>query len=240
MAAAALKRLLPHPVKHPILACSQLVWDLRGMPAQSRGDMALMREVLRSAGGHTVRVFEWGSGRSTLYYSKYLASLGRSFTWTAMDNSRLWHEKTQKKIEQVGLRDSVQVFCSEFPAFWEVPGYSYKNQIPPQPLLDDPNVAEYVDAPRSAPQRFDLIFVDGRFRRRCLITASEVLAPGGIVILHDAQRSHYHSSLSAYPQVQFLETGLFTGTRQMSTIALCGMDSDSMIAPLAKKYRVSG
>ena len=38
---------------------------------------------------------------------------------------------------------------------------------------------------------FDLIFVDGRRRAECLLTALEVLAPDGIVILHDAFRPHY-------------------------------------------------
>ncbi len=55
----------------------------------------------------------------------------------------------------------------------------------------------YTDPPGlSGP--YDLIFVDGRWRRRCLIAAAELLAPGGVVILHDAQRQYYHEPLGLY------------------------------------------
>jgi hypothetical protein len=163
--------------------------------------------------------------------------LGRDFSWTAMDNSPLWYKKTRQMIWKAGLSENVQVWCSEFPAFWELPDFSYSNPIPPRSYIDDTKVLEYVNRPQQSKEEFDLIFVDGRYRRRCLIVARTVLAPQGIVILHDAQREHYHSSLSAYPQVQFLETGVFTGTRQMSTVALCGLGDNPLIGRLAEKYQ---
>jgi hypothetical protein len=42
---------------------------------------------------------------------------------------------------------------------------------------------------------FDVIFVDGRRRAECLLMALDYLAPGGIVLLHDAQRPHYQPAV---------------------------------------------
>lgn len=42
---------------------------------------------------------------------------------------------------------------------------------------------------------FDLVFVDGRRRRGCLLTASQVVTPGGVVVLHDAERSSYRDAV---------------------------------------------
>jgi hypothetical protein len=66
--------------------------------------------------------------------------------------------------------------------------------------------------------------------------AAEVIAPKGIVILHDAQRAHYHSSLDLFPHVQFLETGVLPGTRTFSNIALASLGGGDLIAELAQKY----
>lgn len=46
--------------------------------------------------------------------------------------------------------------------------------------------------------KYDVIFVDGRNRRKCLIKAKELLNPGGVVFLHDANREYYHSGFEGY------------------------------------------
>lgn len=46
--------------------------------------------------------------------------------------------------------------------------------------------------------KFDIIFIDGRNRRKCLIKAKELLNEGGIVLLHDADREYYHSGFEGY------------------------------------------
>lgn len=51
--------------------------------------------------------------------------------------------------------------------------------------------------------KYDVIFVDGRNRRKCLIKAKELLKEGGVVLLHDADREYYHSGFEGY-QWKFL------------------------------------
>jgi predicted O-methyltransferase YrrM len=49
---------------------------------------------------------------------------------------------------------------------------------------------------------FDLIFVDGRRRNECLLTARKVLAENGLVILHDSQRDNYDLGCELYETVR--------------------------------------
>jgi len=240
MVTATIKKILPNYVKHPMLVTSHWYWQRRGLPAQSRGDLAIFKEILLGVDTQELRVFEWGSGASTVYYSEFLRDSGRKFYWYAADNSREWLDRCQQKVDKASLTGQVHLSCSEFQAFWEYPNYSYENPVPPKESLDDPKVAEYVDAPKQAGGEFDVMIIDGRFRRRCLEVAAQVISPDGIVILHDAQKAHYHSSLDLYQQVEFLETGRLPGLRQNSTIALANLKGSQLITDLVAKHGRTG
>lgn len=45
---------------------------------------------------------------------------------------------------------------------------------------------------------YDLIFVDGIEREKCLVRAKEVLEFNGVVILHDAEREKYRDAINSY------------------------------------------
>lgn len=69
---------------------------------------------------------------------------------------------------------------------------------------------DYVDAPIkhgvvSAETKFDVIVVDGLLRNACLRRAAELLAPGGWVVLHDAEKSLYEDGKGT---IQWLAAGL--------------------------------
>ena len=66
-------------------------------------------------------------------------------------------------------------------------------------------MASYVGFPRSLNLRFDLVLVDGRARRLCLEEGFRLLRPGGVILLHDAQREDYHDALKSLGRVRFLE-----------------------------------
>jgi len=57
-------------------------------------------------------------------------------------------------------------------------------------------------------ERYDLIFVDGRHRVDCLTLASLLLAPDGVVALHDAKRRRYERGLAVFPEVRQLGGGV--------------------------------
>jgi len=53
---------------------------------------------------------------------------------------------------------------------------------------------------------YDVIYVDGRNRVKCLEYAKTILNPGGVVILHDAERERYASGFAGY-NYSSIETG---------------------------------
>ena len=55
--------------------------------------------------------------------------------------------------------------------------------------------------------RYDLIFIDGILRERCLISAQEKLREKGVVILHDARRKEYQREIKTYPYVLWADSG---------------------------------
>ena len=231
-----LKKLLPNFIKHPLLAYEWWRWKSRGLPAQSRQDILLFKAALSQVGNDPLKVFEWGSGASTIYYPRYLDSIGRRFDWHAMDNSRPWYRKCQDRISKAKLEERVHAYYSEFPAFWEYPKYSIDDPIPPQSEIESLREEKYDNFPVNLGLKFDLIVVDGRYRRRCLIAAKDALADDGVLILHDAQRTHYHSSLTGFGQVEWLTTGYMPGTKQLIQVALCSLNQNLIISRLAKKF----
>ena len=236
MVPVALTRRLPSPIKHPASAVKRWLWRKRGLPAQSPVDISIMKELLLAVNSEEVRVFEWGTGASTVYYAEFLKDQLRKFDWYAVDNSAAWHQKVQGKIQRAGLNGQVHTACCQFPAFWQLPDYSVDRPMPPDAQTARSEVTDYVNFPKRLATKFDVVFIDGRYRRRCLLTAKEVLAEGGIVILHDAHRDHYHSSLAIYPHVQFLETGNITGRKQKSSIALCTLGDSPSVRGVVRKY----
>ncbi|MFA5344544.1 MAG: glycosyltransferase [Kiritimatiellia bacterium] len=61
--------------------------------------------------------------------------------------------------------------------------------------LADKDSEAYLTPPK---RKYDLIYVDGRNRVQCLRAARGLLAPGGAVLLHDAQRARYRPGFEGY------------------------------------------
>lgn len=227
------KRAVPRPIKHPLLTLSQMYWDFKEYPGMSMGDMEIIKSLLETSEtteGEKLRIFEWGSGTSTIYYSKFLRSIGRDFEWHASENDSPWRDRTEALARKAGLSEQITVHLSEFPGFWELPGFTWDDPVPPTSLTESPNAVKYVEKPLELGGQFNIMIIDGRFRRRCLLAAKKVLAPGGIIFLHDAQKTRYHTSIDEYPYTKFITTGTMPGSSQQSTIALCCVDSEELIA----------
>lgn len=50
-------------------------------------------------------------------------------------------------------------------------------------------------------EQYDLIFIDGRRRAACLLTALMVLADDGVVVLHDCKRPQYRHAIDLFETV---------------------------------------
>ena len=180
---------------------------LRGLPAQTAKERLIFKFILDQFSDKKVRVFEWGSGFSTVYYAQYLKKNGVFLQWYAIDNNKVWHDKVAAMVRDKGLGACVSLYLKEFLPFLMKPDWG---KIPPPcgvfaPKTD--NEFDYINFPKTLAEKFDIVVIDARFRRRCLQVAKEVLAPGGVIVLHDAQKPHYHQGLEDFTFGSFYDTG---------------------------------
>ena len=187
--------------------------DKMRLPAQTRQEIGIFKAVFdgvaRSGFNEEegIKIFEWGSGFSTLYYASYLEKKGIRFEWHSIDNNRLWHERVMACVRNACLDSKVTLHLMEFEPFWEKAGWG---PVPPPCGVFVPkteNEKDYVQFPKKLNKKFNLSIIDARFRRHCVQIAREILSPGGVVVLHDAQKPHYHIGLDQFRYSIFLESG---------------------------------
>jgi predicted O-methyltransferase YrrM len=107
------------------------------------------------------RVLEWGPGYSTGVILEECPNCHLD----SIESDADWHQRYQAKFPDVRIRLFPLKSRTEY-SVWPLNG-----------------------AKRYGP--YDLVFVDGRRRRECLVTAAQILNPGGVVVLHDADRWQY-------------------------------------------------
>lgn len=172
----------------------------------------------------TFTILEWGSGASTLTFTDAISDSGCQYLWVALEHDRQFFEQTL----EARLRAKSHTCIVKQTKGNPLPQPSIQIQRPAivawvfdcgelRPdlgrLVDrEADLDEYVALPRSLGIKFDLIVIDGRKRRRCLLEAAQLLALDGIVLLHDAQRSHYHSGFYPYRTWIFLGDELWAGS----------------------------
>jgi hypothetical protein len=175
-----------------------------------------------------VRVLEWGAGRSTLYFSALLGARGLLDSWLTLEHNRgfflaqlapdfdespdrRWWLAEEPPGDARALRDHLDealVVAAVFGA-GDLRPYESDRAADRAADLDD-----YVRLPASLGRRFDLVLIDGRKRRRCLLEAAQLLADRGIAVLHDAWRPYYGCALPAFAEGVHLGDELWVGAQQ--------------------------
>lgn len=74
----------------------------------------------------------------------------------------------------------------------------YKWEMPENVNIMYQPVLEVYPEVKGRMDKYDLIFVDGREREKCLYVAKDRLNEGGVVILHDAERPNYQEMINTY------------------------------------------
>lgn len=207
-------------------------------------DGELIRSVLvnmaASRDHRPLRVVEWGAGRSTLSYTALLTRAGVPFHWLALEYDREFCESSiapellarpatrLRYIEdgtvldgRSGAEPNTEVWCWNRRALRPFLGPDHHGDRGAD--LDD-----YVNCPRAAELAVDVFLVDGRKRRRCLLTALDLVGPDGVVLLHDAFREYYHCAMREYPVSRFIGDELWIGARGPAPLrgALPGQEGD--------------
>lgn len=136
--------------------------------------------------GHSARVFEFGSGASTIWLARRAASV------ESVEHDATWATRVRElAVASDGLRCSPVVHVPDVPAS---PSPAVPSGAPSGKGLD---FAGYVATIDRAEGQFDLVLVDGRAREAALLKALDRVSPGGIVLLDDAQRQRYQGAIRA-------------------------------------------
>lgn len=158
-----------------------------------------------------INVLEWGSGRSTLYYSSLLANRHPGSKWVSLEhNQQSFNEfiavnkaafTAGVSVQHCGNETSDLQFSKACPSAANIFVFDYgmlKDPISAEILSGAVVPEKYIQLPKKLPLQYDVIIVDGRFRRRCLVEAVTLLREGGVVVLHDAWREYYHCVFENY------------------------------------------
>lgn len=155
-------------------------------------------------------VLEWGAGRSTAWYTGYLANLGVPYRWLALEHNAQFVEEVVRPSLAHRPDTAVLRAAETTPAEVAerlsaggtvVVSFDYgmlRPDLPDHEADRLPDLDDYVHFPAALGLEWDLAVVDGRKRRRCVLQAASVLNAGGYVALHDAWRKHYQCAWSAY------------------------------------------
>lgn len=129
-----------------------------------------------------VRVFEYGSGASTLWLARRAAEVH------SVEHDRQFGDRIRPAIEGAGnvdFRIVEPVACAAPAVPSAKEGYSG---------LD---FSEYVAAIHEVGGDFDLIVIDGRAREACLEAAVHHLAADGLIVFDNSRRSRYRRAIDA-------------------------------------------
>lgn len=132
------------------------------------------------------RVFEWGSGASTLWYAQ------RASQVVSTEHDEEWHRRGLDRLENKGCKNTDLLFAPPAPP----PSFSWETQWPHFALLghppDKPEFFNYIKSIDAYPDgHFDCIAIDGRERVGCLAHALPKLKDTGFIVLDDSHRPRY-------------------------------------------------
>lgn len=126
------------------------------------------------------QVVEWGPGKSTAIIHEYAPDADI----ISIEHDKAYH---QKAVEEHGDYADIKHIA-----------------------ISQSGPTSYACFPLSGGMRADLVFIDGRRRVECLQTARKILRPGGVAILHDANRPEYSHAYEDFQVEDLSEDG---GTR---------------------------
>lgn len=169
-------------------------------------DIEIMKNLLlfvdfcRAHDNPFLEVLEWGAGYSTIYYPLFLRSLGISFKWIAIEHDKTWVHLISNRINHYRF-DNIYM------------KYNPLTEVDSQCSGLTPTKKHYVEIPKMliAGKKYDIIYVDGRLRNRCIKASFNLLSPNGKIILDNADRKRYQKHLHLF-KGEFIKPHLWIGS----------------------------
>lgn len=126
------------------------------------------------------RIFEWGSGASTVWLARRAGSV-----------RTVEHDEEWARSIRGLLADSVELILA--PATPLAPGEGVPSVKPGHEGLDFTDYVTVIDRDAAT---YDLIVIDGRAREACMVRALEHLSPGGMVVFDNVDRERYRIAIA--------------------------------------------
>jgi len=150
-----------------------------------------------------MKIFEFGSGGSTLFFIRQGAIV------CSVEHEKAWHERVMLELaSQQVSGHSVRLVSPELAA-----DGSLGNPSDPEAYSTSDAVwrkhsfHNYVTSIDSyAPETFDVILVDGRARPACLRHALSQLKRGGLLVLDNSERVEYARAMALADQMKWPRT----------------------------------
>jgi predicted O-methyltransferase YrrM len=175
-------------IRHPGLLPARVkywLWEKRNpdKPWLCPGTIAFCEAHLAKS----MKVLEFGSGRSTRWFAQLVGHI------TSVEHDSTWFREVQQQLADAQLTnvDYLNVALQPLPD--------------PKQGLEQP-VPNYVAvADRFADRSLDLIVVDGHYRNICIRHATKKLAPGGYLLVDDANRWPSLAALDVPPNWRIVD-----------------------------------
>lgn len=126
-----------------------------------------------------MKVFEWGSGGSTIYFSKKVNTL------ISIEVSPEWHDKVSKVLKKNNITNCQ--YLLKIPEASDSPNYP-SNKLEHKGL-DFESYCKTIDEYPNG--YFDLIVVDGAVRSFCIRHAFKKIRQGGFLFLDDSEEKRH-------------------------------------------------
>ncbi|RDC68011.1 class I SAM-dependent methyltransferase [Rhodovulum sp. 12E13] len=133
------------------------------------------------------RVFEYGSGASTIWLSR------RAGQVTSIEHHADWHARMQAAlaVRPEGAKVDLRLVT---PDAVPDPNALYRSA---KAGTEGRSFAAYARSIDTPGELFDMVVVDGRARPACLRHALKRLAPDGLIVFDNSNRSRYRASLAS-------------------------------------------
>lgn len=141
-----------------------------------------------------MRVFEYGSGGSTVFFARRVKQV------FSVEHNLQWYQLVAETLKE--LKMSNVTYVLKEPEHVEREGdYSdphfYASGI--QNKFDQMSFVEYVKVIDNYPDRyFDLVLIDGRARPSCIMHALNKIKKMGIIVVDDSNRERYRAAQRQY------------------------------------------
>lgn len=132
------------------------------------------------------RVFEFGSGASTVWLARRAAQV------TSVEHHEGWHARVQSCLDALGLAGKTNltlVQTESLPASDPI----YVSEKAGEGGKSFEAYARAIETHRDGP--FDVIVIDGRVRAACLQHAKGALAEGGMIVFDNSHRQRYRRAI---------------------------------------------